>query len=55
VSTYLFILQVADPKVVELPDDRIDTYLRAMRPEINPQLQVSCNCVNNTASMFVSK
>lgn len=35
--------QVTDPKVVELPDDRIDTYLRAIRPEINPQLQASCN------------
>lgn len=33
-------IKVADPKVVELPDDRIDTYLRAIRPEINPQLQI---------------
>ena len=35
--------QVTDPKVVELSDDRTDTYLRAIRPEINPQLQVSYN------------
>lgn len=55
-SACLLILQVTDPKVVELPDDRIDTYLRAIRPEINPQLQVSYNCcIINTVSMFVSK
>ena len=35
--------QVTDPKVVELSDDRTDTYLRAIRPEINPQLQASYN------------
>lgn len=33
--------QITDPKVVELSDDRTDTYLRAIRPEINPQLQAS--------------
>ncbi|XP_065911077.1 piwi-like protein 2 isoform X2 [Dysidea avara] len=33
-------IRVSDPNVVELPDDRIDTYLRAIRAEINPQLQI---------------
>lgn len=55
ISPAVFLLfQVSDPNVVELPDDRIDTYLRAIRSEINPQLQAS-DCANSltTASTIL--
>ena len=34
------LLQVNDPIVVELPDDRTDTYIRAIREQVKPSLQI---------------
>lgn len=33
-------IEVNDAKVMELPNDRTDTYLNAIRPQINPSLQM---------------
>lgn len=31
---------MVDPKILELTNDRTDTYLQAIKQEINPQLQL---------------
>ena len=34
------LLQVNDPIVLELPNDRTDTYIRAIREQVKPSLQI---------------